>query len=650
MFAEDDFTLLTVAELKQLLVRSEISLRGLLERRDFVVAAVENSPALIAKNVDPFDFVADERRLRQFIEKNGFEHRFCVDQKSVVLRAKQVRVVIKSSAAATSGRTITRKHLKDVDAVLAAKNDHQVLGLAVGPDLTEDALKKAYRSQSLLLHPDKNPAQGANEAFSRLTQSFDLLKERLLIKRQTSKPSASYDPSDAYREAKRAAQKEREERERARAEQERLKRERDEQERLRRRKEREEQERIRKQREEQERIRKQREEQERLKREREEEERLRQYFEAQERQRKEQEREERLRRKEQQERQVAERRQREIEQEALRRALNSSAPSGTTAAYAPQFTFGSPSFPSSFESPFASSAPPSEFPFPFGQSSRTADAPPQPFVAPASLFASTGFAFHPSNKVTPTSGGIHSHARETPFIFGSSASSSSFAERVATEFTREHPSSTTTPATRHVFGSSQVFRFGVGEATDPASAAPRTTTSFGSQHPSGGPFTSEPRGPIPAFTFGASPSTTTSTSGPSPLFTFGASSATTQNPPPIFTFGAPSNTTSNQHPQDSTPVFTFGATSQSTPPSNVKDDRFGFNSTPSPPRPKASPAPVASTATSSSHPNLMFTFGTGGENGVQGFESAAFGRVPFNPFAFHHQRHPPAASDDFDDL
>ncbi len=59
--------------------------------------------------------------------------------------------------------------------IMAAKNYYEMLGVARG--CSENDLKKAYRKTSLKVHPDKNKAPGAVEAFQKVAEAFDVLSD-----------------------------------------------------------------------------------------------------------------------------------------------------------------------------------------------------------------------------------------------------------------------------------------------------------------------------------------------------------------------------------------------------------------------------------------------------------------------------------------
>jgi len=63
-----------------------------------------------------------------------------------------------------------------VDQILRASNYRARLG--VGPDAGEEEVKSAYRSLSKKVHPDKNKAEGATEAFKKLSIAYRSLLER----------------------------------------------------------------------------------------------------------------------------------------------------------------------------------------------------------------------------------------------------------------------------------------------------------------------------------------------------------------------------------------------------------------------------------------------------------------------------------------
>ncbi len=59
--------------------------------------------------------------------------------------------------------------------IMAARTYYEMLGVEKG--FSEGDLKKAYRKTSLRVHPDKNSAAGAVQAFQRVTEAFDVLSD-----------------------------------------------------------------------------------------------------------------------------------------------------------------------------------------------------------------------------------------------------------------------------------------------------------------------------------------------------------------------------------------------------------------------------------------------------------------------------------------
>jgi preprotein translocase subunit Sec63 len=53
--------------------------------------------------------------------------------------------------------------------------------LGVTPHCTDDDIKKYYKRQAVLVHPDKNNQPGAEEAFKILVHAFELIGEPVSV-------------------------------------------------------------------------------------------------------------------------------------------------------------------------------------------------------------------------------------------------------------------------------------------------------------------------------------------------------------------------------------------------------------------------------------------------------------------------------------
>jgi DnaJ family protein C protein 14 len=61
--------------------------------------------------------------------------------------------------------------------LLACKGKDPYSILGVTPTCTDDDIKKYYKRQAFLVHPDKNNQLGAEEAFKILVHAFDIIGE-----------------------------------------------------------------------------------------------------------------------------------------------------------------------------------------------------------------------------------------------------------------------------------------------------------------------------------------------------------------------------------------------------------------------------------------------------------------------------------------
>jgi len=88
-----------------------------------------------------------------------------------------------TTAPAASGATRTNKdggkytteQMQEVQRILRTKDYYELLGLSKNAD--DDGVKKAYRKLALKLHPDKNKAPGAEEAFKKVSKAVQCIQD-----------------------------------------------------------------------------------------------------------------------------------------------------------------------------------------------------------------------------------------------------------------------------------------------------------------------------------------------------------------------------------------------------------------------------------------------------------------------------------------
>merc|ERR1719352_2125721 len=73
------------------------------------------------------------------------------------------------------GGKYTTEQMQLVQRILRTKDYYDILGIPKNSD--EDDVKKAYKKLALKLHPDKNKAPGAEEAFKKVSKAVQCLQD-----------------------------------------------------------------------------------------------------------------------------------------------------------------------------------------------------------------------------------------------------------------------------------------------------------------------------------------------------------------------------------------------------------------------------------------------------------------------------------------
>lgn len=90
-------------------------------------------------------------------------------------RAKGGTAGIRAEVTANGARNYTDEHVQLITQVKRSKDYYAILGVEKSCSMEE--IKKAYRKLSLKVHPDKNKAPGAEEAFKKVSKAFKCLSE-----------------------------------------------------------------------------------------------------------------------------------------------------------------------------------------------------------------------------------------------------------------------------------------------------------------------------------------------------------------------------------------------------------------------------------------------------------------------------------------
>ncbi len=77
---------------------------------------------------------------------------------------------------------------KKIDEILLANDNFKIVGVESGA--SKDEIKKAYYKASLLVHPDKTQEKGAAEAFIKLSNAYEDLREGRRTQNNPTKPKA----------------------------------------------------------------------------------------------------------------------------------------------------------------------------------------------------------------------------------------------------------------------------------------------------------------------------------------------------------------------------------------------------------------------------------------------------------------------------
>ncbi|WOL10327.1 hypothetical protein Cni_G19082 [Canna indica] len=146
-----------------------------IEMAKFALASGDKQHTLkfirIARRLDPSlsldDLLADCKKIDGFSAKNR--------KKEVVEQLHEEPSCSKPAEASNGGRNYREDHVKQIREIKMTKDYYAILGVEKNSSIEQ--IRKAYRKLSLKVHPDKNKAPGAEEAFKSVCRAFKCLSD-----------------------------------------------------------------------------------------------------------------------------------------------------------------------------------------------------------------------------------------------------------------------------------------------------------------------------------------------------------------------------------------------------------------------------------------------------------------------------------------
>ena len=138
---------------------------------------IERATRLLAKSRRMYPLTKDQDTLHDKIERVKANTNSTSNKKDNSQTNGNASTASSSTASNGSPREPTSKMTEAVSKIQSLKNKSHYDVLGVSRDASEAQIKKAYKKLALQLHPDRNHAKGADEAFKRVGQAFMTLSD-----------------------------------------------------------------------------------------------------------------------------------------------------------------------------------------------------------------------------------------------------------------------------------------------------------------------------------------------------------------------------------------------------------------------------------------------------------------------------------------